>query len=206
MVARLRDVAGQNEAPDQHVASRGLGENAVAHPTPNHGRVVEGSWAGLLARGSPLPHAFPPCGSGTLRGRSPLTVAGPRRIHTGFPILPMVRRRLLWPGAPRADSCFRRNCRRPGGRRQAELIPNPHLTCRTDTILRTLPRPRLGLVEPNAVSTSGPARGATAGAPARERRPPPAGSPPPDGGRGRGRAPGRRRLGPGLSPGARRRR
>ncbi len=50
--------------------------------------------AGLLTRGSSLVRAFPQsclC-SGCLRIRSPLTVAGPRRPYTGFPILP-----LPWP-------------------------------------------------------------------------------------------------------------
>lgn len=40
--------------------------------------------ASLLAPGSPLLPAFPPEGQWHLGTRSPVTVAGPRRTHTGF--------------------------------------------------------------------------------------------------------------------------
>src|ERR1700684_737965 len=58
-------------------------------PRGNHapGRRIGGR--SFLAPGSALPSAFPPrCGGGVLAGRSPVTVAGPRRIRTGFPALP----------------------------------------------------------------------------------------------------------------------
>ena len=44
----------------------------------------------LLALGSTLVPAFPPviAGSGLFGIRSPITVAGPRRIHTGFLVPP----------------------------------------------------------------------------------------------------------------------
>src|SRR5580704_13340591 len=87
-------------------------------PRGNHapGRRIGGR--SFLAPGSALPSAFPPRrGGGVLAGRSPVTVAGPRRIRTGFPALPS----MDWKTSPHPCPLVKRG---PGGRRWPDA-PGP---------------------------------------------------------------------------------
>jgi len=57
-------------------------------------------WAGLLALGSmPCAGAFPPGTRKVACGGSPITVARPRRISTGFPVALAVTKSLFEPVA-----------------------------------------------------------------------------------------------------------